>query len=55
MDSCEEGVIIACGLYRLSEEEKKEKRKQVGTQNLPLGGGGDESMYNLCLMLKIMV
>jgi hypothetical protein len=40
MGSCEEDVTIACGLYLLSEEEKREKRKQVRTQNFPLGGGG---------------
>jgi hypothetical protein len=40
MDSCEEDVIIACGLYLLSEEEKREKRKQVRTENIPLGEGG---------------
>jgi hypothetical protein len=39
MDSCEEDVIIACGLYLLSEE-KRGKRKQVRTQNFALGGGG---------------
>ena len=27
MDSCEEDVIIACGLYLLAEEEKRKKRK----------------------------
>jgi hypothetical protein len=42
MDSCEEDVIIACGLYLLSEEEKREKRKQVHTQNFPLGERGDD-------------
>jgi len=25
MDNCEEDVIIACGLYRLVEEEKRKK------------------------------
>jgi hypothetical protein len=40
MDSSEEDVIIACGLYLLSEEGKREKRKQVRTQNFPLGEGG---------------
>jgi hypothetical protein len=27
MDRCDEGVIIACGLYLLVEEEKRKKRK----------------------------
>jgi hypothetical protein len=27
MDRCEEDVIIACGLYLLSEEERRKKRK----------------------------
>jgi hypothetical protein len=27
MDRCEDDVIIACGLYLLSEEEKGKKRK----------------------------
>jgi hypothetical protein len=53
---CEEDVIVAYGLYLLSTEEKREKRKQVRTQNFPLGGGDDfESVYNLCLILKIML
>jgi hypothetical protein len=39
MDSCEEDVIIECGLYLLSEKEKREKRKKFRTQNFPLGGG----------------
>jgi hypothetical protein len=56
-DSCEEDVISACGLYLLSEEEKREKRKQVRTQKFPLGeGGGDsESVYTLFLILKIIL
>jgi len=28
MDRCEEDVIIACGLYLLAEEEKKEKKNR---------------------------
>jgi hypothetical protein len=40
MDSCEEDVIITCGLYLLSEEANKEKRKHVNTQNFPSGEGG---------------
>jgi hypothetical protein len=40
MDNCEEDVISACRLHLLSEEEKREKRKQVRTKNVPLGGGG---------------
>ena len=40
MDNCEEDVTIACGLYLLSEEEKREKRNQVRTQNFPFGRGG---------------
>jgi hypothetical protein len=40
MGSCEEDVTIACGLYLLSEEEKRERRKQVRAQNFPLGGWG---------------
>jgi hypothetical protein len=48
MDSCEEGVTIAFGLYLISEEEKREKRKQFHTQNFPLGGRGMAlSQYNL--------
>jgi hypothetical protein len=56
-DSCEEDVTIACVLYLLSEEEKREKRKEVRTQNYSLGGRGNdsESIYNLCLILKIML
>ena len=30
MDSCEEDVIIACGLYLLAEEEKREKNENTG-------------------------
>jgi hypothetical protein len=56
MDRCEEDVISACGLYLLSQEDKREKRKQVRTQNLPLGEGDDsEFIYNSCLILKIML
>jgi hypothetical protein len=40
MERCEEGVTVASGLCLLSEEEKREKRKQIRTQNFPLGGGG---------------
>jgi hypothetical protein len=40
MDSCEEGVTVACGLYLLSEEERRGKRKQIRTQDFPLGKGG---------------
>jgi hypothetical protein len=41
MDSCEEDVTIARGLYLLSKEEgKRGKGKQVRTQSFPLGGGG---------------
>jgi hypothetical protein len=29
MDRCEEDVIIACGLYLLVEEEKRNKRKYI--------------------------
>jgi hypothetical protein len=45
MDSSEENVIIACGLYLLSQEEKREKRKQVHTQNFPLGERRDGSEF----------
>jgi hypothetical protein len=40
MERCEEDVTFACGLCLLSEEEKREKRKQVRTLNFPLGEGG---------------
>jgi hypothetical protein len=56
MDSCEEDVIIACGLYLLSEEEEGEKLTGPHPE-FSLGGRGDdsESIYNLCLILKIML
>jgi hypothetical protein len=56
LDSCEEDVIVACWLYLLSEEEKIEKRKQVRTQNFPVGGGGmTVSLYIICFILKNML
>jgi hypothetical protein len=49
-------VTFACGLYLLSEEDKREKRKQVRIQDFPLGEGDySEFIYNLCLFLKIML
>jgi hypothetical protein len=39
MNGCEKDVTVACGLYLISEEENREKPKQVCTQNFPMGDG----------------
>jgi hypothetical protein len=47
MERCEEDVIIACGLYLLSEEEKREM-KRGPYQKFPFGGrgAGYDSMFD---------
>jgi hypothetical protein len=40
IDTCEEDVIIPCGLYLLSEEEKRKNTKTGPHPEFSLRGGG---------------
>jgi hypothetical protein len=53
MDSSDEDVIIACGLYLPSEEEKRKKTKNFLTQNFSLGEGGTTlSLYTVYVLFQ---